>query len=375
MADDAGMALEGGVDALPQHLLNKTNRELTGQIAFYESEVERTSREVDEHKDRLKFMLDHLGNVKAEIVNTQSLFDAKRREIESEDHMAQLAERERGRILQKIAQIKVLQSESQEKCDAVQNRIFQGNLRMDEFKAAMNFNQEELEQWDLARKQKEDDGVVVQKYSKADEGKLKDLNLQVEKLSKEVQHMRNDLESEITETRSSQIELDKTAEDYRQLHHERAYLLSQWEEAVKSMHRRDNAIKTAGDRYAEGKVWIEKRMKQLKTRREFHDAEVSNNKEMQLKIEEEERVQGKYREDFATLTAHLTELDDELEVLRNELNKAQHDKSNMLVSKESLMQELASKQQGLERMTSQHDAVIAKLSDAVGEAGKHVEAE
>ena len=40
---------------------------------------------------------------------------------------------------------------------------------MDEFKSAMNFNEAELEQWDIARKQKEDDGVQLSKYTKADD--------------------------------------------------------------------------------------------------------------------------------------------------------------------------------------------------------------
>lgn len=33
----------------------------------------------------------------------------------------------------------------------IRNAIFHGNVKMDEFKSHMNLNQEELEQWDLAR--------------------------------------------------------------------------------------------------------------------------------------------------------------------------------------------------------------------------------
>jgi hypothetical protein len=45
-------------------------------------------------------MNDHLGNVKAEIINTQALYEAKRRQVEAEDHVCQLAERERSRLRQ-----------------------------------------------------------------------------------------------------------------------------------------------------------------------------------------------------------------------------------------------------------------------------------
>lgn len=356
---------ELGPDALPAHLLNRMNKELEAQIRFYEEECEKAVREVDEHKDRLKFMFDHLGNVKAEIINTQALFDAKRREIETEDHLVQLAERERGRLKQRIEQTEVKRAELQERLDALQDRVFKGNLRMDEFKASMNFNQEELEQWDLARKQKEDDAAVLAKYAKEDEVKLKGLNLQIEKLSKEVQTRKQDLDHEITETRSAQIELDKTAEDYKELHKERQYLLQQWEEAVKAMHKRDHDIKAAGERYAEGKEWLEKRRKQLKARAEFHQIEVTNNRELDSKISQEERVLAKYRGDQAVLAKNLSDLEDEIEVVRNTLSKATKDKSSLTVEKQQLQQTLALRQQQYQAAQDSHDAVIKKLEDEV----------
>lgn len=46
---------------------------------------------------------------------------------------------------------------------------------MDRFKLQMNWNQEELEQWALAAKQKEEDNLALQKYARADEVKIKEL--------------------------------------------------------------------------------------------------------------------------------------------------------------------------------------------------------
>lgn len=65
--------------------------------------------------------------------------------------------------------------ESQEKLNAVQNAIFRGNESMDRFKLQMNWNQEELEQWALAAKQKEEDNLALQKYTRADDAKIKEL--------------------------------------------------------------------------------------------------------------------------------------------------------------------------------------------------------
>ena len=361
-------SIELGTDVLPQHLLSKANQELTAQIAHFEQQVDQSQRESDEHADRLKFMNDHLGNVKAEIINTQALYEAKRRQVESEDHMCQLAERERGRLRQHLATLEEKQTLLQEKLDAVQNRIFQGNLRMDEFKAAMNFNQEELEQWDLARKQKEDDALVVERYTKADDAKVRELNFEVEKLSRLVQRKHQEMEEEMTTTRGTQMELDKTAEDYRQLHHERQYLLSQWEDAVKAMHERDNAIKAAGDRYSEGKQWLEKRQKQLKARAEFHELETNNSKELDTKIAQEERVLSKYREDFGVLEKHLKDLDDEVDVVRNTLNKSVNERARLSAVREEKQQVLKLKETQLSRAETQHAAAVEKLHEEISAA-------
>ena len=319
----------GNIDALPTHLLNRVNKELTNQIAHYEGEEERIGKEVNDHKSRLSFMAEHLSNVKAEIINTQQLHSSKRVEVESEDHLAQLAERERGRLLQRVQELQTQEQEWRDRCDIIQNRIFQGTLRMDEFKAATNFNQDELEQWDIARRQKEDDEAVLNKYTKIDDKKLKALTLKVEKTLKNVQHKREDLEKEVTETRAAQIELDKTAVDYKELHQQQADLLRQWEDAVKAMHGRDRAIESAEHRFIEGKLWLEKRQQQLKSRIEFQQVEFANCRETEEKIQQQDRVLAKYREDHGKLKKQLDALHEEIETVRNTYSKLCKDSSDI----------------------------------------------
>jgi coiled-coil domain-containing protein 39 len=97
----------------------------------------------------------------------------------------------------------------------VQNQIFRGNEKMDKLKLEMNWNQEELEQWVLAARQKEEDTLTMEKYKLTDEAKIKELNLQIEKLTVETTRKQTELDKEITETQTAQIELDKTAEEFR----------------------------------------------------------------------------------------------------------------------------------------------------------------
>lgn len=45
-------------------------------------------------------------------------------------------------------------AELADKISSLQGQIYKGNEKMDQFKMLMNWNQEELEQWALAEKQK-----------------------------------------------------------------------------------------------------------------------------------------------------------------------------------------------------------------------------
>ncbi len=86
---------------------------------------------------------------------------------------------------------------------------------MDQFKLEMNWNQEELEQWALATRQKEEDHLTLEKYRRADETKIKELTLQIEKLTILVSKKQAELDKEVTETQAAQIELDKTAQEFK----------------------------------------------------------------------------------------------------------------------------------------------------------------
>lgn len=66
--------------------------------------------------------------------------------------------------------------------------------------------------------------------------------MHIEKMSKEVSDMKQALAEEVTETQSRQIQLDKTAEDFRRLHQERQELVQQWDEAMEAMRKRDEMI-------------------------------------------------------------------------------------------------------------------------------------
>ena len=83
--------------------------------------------------------------------------------------------------------------------------------------------------------------VLCSQYTKQDDGKVRDLGLAIEKVTRQVAEASGALEAEVTETQGVQIQLDKTAEDFRQLHADRQELVRQWEAALDTVRQRDQA--------------------------------------------------------------------------------------------------------------------------------------
>ena len=69
-------------------------------------------------------MDEHLTSVNTELLHTQRLVDAKIKEIETEDHLKQLAERERGRFHVEYKKLQTELVELHDKVNAVQGTVF-----------------------------------------------------------------------------------------------------------------------------------------------------------------------------------------------------------------------------------------------------------
>ena len=71
---------------------------------------------------------------------------------------------------------------------------------------------------------------------------LQELTLKLEQMQETASKKRRALDSEVTETLTAQIGLDKTAEAFRQSHRDRQDLIEQWEQTIDQMKRRDQEM-------------------------------------------------------------------------------------------------------------------------------------
>merc|ERR1719163_907839 len=234
----------------------------------------------------------------------------------------------------------------------------------------MNWNQEELEQWALAAKQKEEDNLAMEKYTRADEAKIKELTLQLEKITVACHAAKEDLEVEVTETQAKQIELDKTADEFRALHRERQQLVSQWQESLESMKRRDVEIGLAGEKYAEAMQVLNEKQATLQDNVDMLEMQEKDNKELQGKIEMRDRIVAAHREEHSALAKKLGDFDDQTQILRNELQKASSDLMTGRSGITSPSEVLEEKKQRLEAARKRYQKAKRELDRGAGQSDK-----
>ena len=119
------------------------------------------------------------------------------------------------------------------------------NQQFDSMKSQMKWDQQALEAWLEESAQKDEDALTLKKYAKEDEAKIKDLQLRIEKLIKEAHEQKRLVDDETLNTGTIQMELDKTAEEFRKTHKERQDLIKQWEQIIDQMQKRDNQIESS----------------------------------------------------------------------------------------------------------------------------------
>jgi chromosome segregation ATPase len=161
----------------------------------------------------------------------------------------------------------------------------------------------------------------LQKYTKEDEAKIKELNHSIEKLMIDVNKRKAVLSSEVLETQVAQIELEKTTEFFKTLHQERSDLIKKWDQAIKDMKSRDKEIEVIQTTYQTLKEKARDTSRTIREREELYQSQLNANAEVEKKIALEERNVANLREDLSAVTTDLHQFQSEIDVMKNTLNK------------------------------------------------------
>jgi chromosome segregation ATPase len=176
---------------------NQENREKHAILLQRTSELNSLKTDCTELQERVRILTDHLKNVQSEVGTTQQLLTAKEYQAEQEKHLEMICEREHGKIVSELSKLDQQTNDVMAKMDAVQSKIVISQRRINQFKEEAKMNQQELEQWIVIARQKEEDFLVIQRYHREDEGRIRSMLLEIEKATGIIEGKRNELEQEI----------------------------------------------------------------------------------------------------------------------------------------------------------------------------------
>ncbi|KAI9341964.1 coiled-coil domain-containing protein 39-like protein [Obelidium mucronatum] len=349
------------VHSLPP-FANAKNKEISSQIQRKETKLTSLLSLLDDNSTRADAMTRHLKNVQQELIHTQALHDAKTRQIETEDHFKQLADRESGRLVLEIRRTEKEIADITDHLNTIQNNIYRGNEKIETIRNELKMEKEELDEWLRVQAEKEEDNFALLQYTKEDDMRIKELSLSIEKLMQEVNKKKAVLSTEVTETQVAQIELDKTTDAFKRLHVERQDLIQQWENAISTMQKRDQEILELQERYQDTKEEIAGKQKIINEKQAFLNMQLSNNSDTEKRIAICDRTVSKHRVEHSDALASLSQLQDDVEVLRSTLSKTSTDLANRRNEVSNLKNDLHEKQTTLENEINNRTAMKDKLA-------------
>lgn len=97
--------------------------------------------DIKEKRARVEAMSEHMKNVQQELTITQNLVAARLKEIESENHLRMLAEREQGRFNLLTQRKKVEINEIKDRQNTHENNMFRYTQKIEQIKQQMKWSQ------------------------------------------------------------------------------------------------------------------------------------------------------------------------------------------------------------------------------------------
>lgn len=348
-------------EGIAMPVANLENKQLEHEVSSAQKSIVAHKEQLDEHSDRIYAMSEHLRNVQQELQHTQELLNARKREIDTENHMKQIAEREEGRLNNEIKKINNEIKDLTEKRNIFENNIFRSTQRLEDLKSQMNWDQKALEAWLEESARKDEDALTLQKYTRSDEGKVKELTLRMEKMTDDAAKKKRELEHELTSTMTAQIELDKTAEEFRKAHGERQELLHQWENTIQQMQKRDREMDQLAVKLAEVKIEVRDREEQVQEKQKFLESEVANNQEKEKKVGVAERQAAKLRLEYQDSEQLRIQFQDELDTLKYTVDRTAKDLDMARQKYNLLKKEVTNRIEKLERVQKERDDLRKQL--------------
>ncbi|XP_065841210.1 coiled-coil domain-containing protein 39-like [Oscarella lobularis] len=353
------------VDEATVPVANEENKRLQAEVQRKQKDIASLEAQIEEHNERIQSLSDHMKNIRQEQQHSQALLDARKKELGTEEHFKLLAERETGRLGIEMRKIESDIRELREQLNGYENSKFRLGQKIEGLKGQMKWDQQTLDEWIEEAERRDEDARVLMKYTSVDDSKLKELGLQLERLTDKMKEKRSLLDKASTDTLTAQIELDRTAELFRQTHRDRESMIEQWEETIGQMKKRDSEIDHAANDLTSLKVEVQQMESGLRDKESFLESEMANNQEQDKRIGLTERQLARMRLDYQDAETSRMQFHDELETLKYSVERTNTDLMSKRAESQHLKKELSEKAKRMELLDEERLKTQETLKETI----------
>ncbi|XP_061103010.1 coiled-coil domain-containing protein 39-like isoform X2 [Conger conger] len=330
----------GDIYSLP--MANAENQALEKELQMKRKEKSNLQNKISQHRETVQALSDFLKNVKQELLHTQALSKAVEKEVESEVHFRILADREVGCLQQETTQLDKELCLLRQKKNTLESEILKGSQKLEKMKTQINWDQQTLDDRLEEFAREDEDTMVLAKYCRQDEARIKELTLSIDKTTAEINQKHKALDKEWTNTMAAQVALDRTTENFQSAHRERQELIHQWENAIEQMRKRDCGIEQCIMSLSQANQEVRERQDMLAEKKMQLENQKSNNQEYEKKVvatkklasqlrvefQDNESLCGELKSEFEGLRCTVEQVATKVETMRSQLTSLNNDKKD-----------------------------------------------
>lgn len=165
--------------------------------------------------------------------------------------------------------------------------VYRSNGAIAKLSGQIQWSRDALAEFQAAMQHGDNTNQLIARYCKQDEQQARDLETRRQQQQLDVTRLRAVLVATSEEQRSLENVLDRTAQLYRQAHHDRSQLVDTWKEAVASLRCRDRDIQECETQLDTARQLTQRREQQLREAVEFLELQLQNNREAEHDIGEQ----------------------------------------------------------------------------------------
>ncbi|KAA0198006.1 Coiled-coil domain-containing protein 39 [Fasciolopsis buskii] len=344
----------GWDEAYAVPIANKENKVLLRKLDELHQRIHQRSNEYTTECEKVKQLRDHMQAVRQEIDNTAALCEMRDKNIHDEEHQQKILQREHGKMETELEKISSLYKDVRERKTRLENLLFIKKSDLDKVVQSTKEDKKGIEEWIKKIEEREEDMMILKKYIRQDDSKIKELDLEIGRLTDKLREKKAKLNNIYTKTQTDRLALDQACEETRTAYTERDNLIRQWEHVINRMRQRDEELRNFAQRLNGMRLAIDGQEVALRDRKDFlrTQKEITAEAErrlvetmngiarQKLELTESETRHQNFLSELETLKRTVDKMSGDLESMRTKISQIKKEKLQKTTKLEALRQQL-----------------------------------